>query len=185
MSKYRGFKILLLAIAFVLLTPLFIPLAPGMHALNKHRLRKAARFFACRICGRTLGADAIKRADEVWDECMRERLRQHPGAGSHFANASRDLPELCRAIHISRARTNIHRGEALDVKRGDQPGQSLGRAYGSGFAAATDGRIFRGMGTGGRRGGWRCGSEECGEPSPTPSNSLRPNRRSIAWFVRP
>src|SRR4051794_19567613 len=68
----------LLLIVFVLCMPLWIPAALVMHALDRHRLRKAARAFACVTCGRSLGREALARADEAWSEQVAELMRQHP-----------------------------------------------------------------------------------------------------------
>jgi len=69
----------LLVIGFLLCMPLWIPAAFLLRAVDKYRLRKAAKFFACVSCGRILGLDALARPDEEWSEHVRELRRQHPG----------------------------------------------------------------------------------------------------------
>jgi predicted RNA-binding Zn-ribbon protein involved in translation (DUF1610 family) len=69
----------LMAVGFILLLPVIIPVAGLQNAVYKRRLLKAANAFACVNCGRILGPDALCRADEVWSEHVRELMRQNPG----------------------------------------------------------------------------------------------------------
>jgi hypothetical protein len=69
----------LLVIVVVLALPLLIPIAIFDQIICKRRLHKAAKSFACTKCGKTLGNDAVKRADEVWSAHVSELMRTHPG----------------------------------------------------------------------------------------------------------
>jgi RNase P subunit RPR2 len=79
MHARRTIPIPLMVVGFVVLLPAIIPAAIMLAALQKHRLRKAAKSFVCVNCGRVLGTGALARADEAWSEHMRELMRQHPG----------------------------------------------------------------------------------------------------------
>jgi hypothetical protein len=70
----------LLVIGVVLALPLLIPIAIVDQIICKRRLHRAAKSFTCVKCGKTLGKDAVKRADKVWSEHVSELMRTHPGA---------------------------------------------------------------------------------------------------------
>jgi hypothetical protein len=63
----------------VLAMPILIPVAILSQIAYRTRLRKAAKSFACINCGRTLGIEALKRADDVCSEQMRELTQANPG----------------------------------------------------------------------------------------------------------
>jgi DNA-directed RNA polymerase subunit RPC12/RpoP len=53
-------------IVFVILLPVLLPVALFLHSRDQKRMRALAEIFACLSCGRTLGADSLKLADEAW-----------------------------------------------------------------------------------------------------------------------
>jgi hypothetical protein len=69
----------LLVIGFVLLTPVWLPVALILHGIYLHRLRRSANRFRCVTCGVVLGRAALRLADDEWRKVMEERRRQHPG----------------------------------------------------------------------------------------------------------
>jgi hypothetical protein len=74
--------------------PLWIPVAIASIAIDKHRMRKAARSFKCASCGEILGVAAIKRADEEWADDDREFRREHP-------NVKFDVHRIVHAICLN------------------------------------------------------------------------------------
>ena len=50
----------------VILLPILLPVALWLHSRDEKRMRALAETFRCLSCGRTLGADSLKLADEAW-----------------------------------------------------------------------------------------------------------------------
>jgi hypothetical protein len=67
------------AVAFILLSPVFVPIAFLFHARDQKRMYLAAEGFRCIECGAVLGRASIERADDEWERYMDELHRQNPG----------------------------------------------------------------------------------------------------------
>ena len=70
----------LVAVVLVVLLPVILPVVAVLDALDRRRRRTAAAGFACVVCGRVLGDEALACADRVWGEHTAAAARAHPGA---------------------------------------------------------------------------------------------------------
>jgi hypothetical protein len=66
-------------VAFILLSPVWVPIALLLHARDQKRMYLAAEGFRCIECGAVLGKASIERADDEWKRYMDELHRQNPG----------------------------------------------------------------------------------------------------------
>jgi DNA-directed RNA polymerase subunit RPC12/RpoP len=69
-----------LAAAFVICTPLWMPVGLALHGVYRRRLQKAAGTVGCLRCGRIVGVEALRLADKAWAEEMEDLKRRYPGA---------------------------------------------------------------------------------------------------------
>jgi predicted RNA-binding Zn-ribbon protein involved in translation (DUF1610 family) len=74
--------------------PLWLPLVIVWQIVHTHRLRKLAESFACVTCGRLLGREALKLADQAWAQHMDWLSREYPGSKFRMA---RTLYAICTA----------------------------------------------------------------------------------------
>ena len=68
-----------LAVAFLLLSPVLIPLACLLHERDDRRKHAAADRFRCLTCGEILGVGSVLLADCEWSRCIEQLMRDHPG----------------------------------------------------------------------------------------------------------
>jgi len=88
----HGIRITLLAVAFILLLPITLPISIVLSAVDKHRIRSAARRSSCSGCGQVLGAKALQLADAEWAQRMQKMRDQHPHARFRIV---RDIHAIC------------------------------------------------------------------------------------------
>ncbi|KAA0139020.1 hypothetical protein FYZ48_10190 [Gimesia chilikensis] len=65
----------ILVLFFILLLPILVPYSLLMDRVEKRRLRQLASRFVCEQCGEVLGVEAIRLADERWDEMELQMMR--------------------------------------------------------------------------------------------------------------
>ena len=73
-----GAAVTVLVVLLVVLLPVVVAAVGLSVARNVRRMRAAASRFSCRTCGAVLGAQALRRADEVWAAHMRELRGKYP-----------------------------------------------------------------------------------------------------------
>jgi len=83
-----------MAVVTVVFLPVLIPMAVVLTAVGKRRIRKAARSFACVVCGSRLGGVAVKLADDAVAGQARQWRRDHPYARYRMV---RTLHAICPA----------------------------------------------------------------------------------------
>lgn len=83
---------ILFGIGFVALLPVMLPVALAQHQLRNRRIRKLAEGFACEACGTTLGAQALRLADERWAKIVANRQASAPGMRFRMV---RDVDAIC------------------------------------------------------------------------------------------
>ena len=88
-------SLLLLPVAMALLMAAYIgiPLGFVVLAVDAHRVRKAARTFACVRCGKTLGWAAVRRGNRTHLAERRARERARPWG--FFRSRPRTLHAIC------------------------------------------------------------------------------------------
>jgi len=65
---------------FILLLPIILPVSLLQSQREKRRMRNLASRFVCLECGEVLGVEAIRLADERWDEIVKAIIsRNEPG----------------------------------------------------------------------------------------------------------
>jgi hypothetical protein len=62
----RQAGLLLMIVAFVIASPVLIPIALILHARDQRRMQTAAATASCEHCGATLGTESLRRADAAW-----------------------------------------------------------------------------------------------------------------------
>jgi hypothetical protein len=90
--------VLLLLVCLPVIIPAFIVL----EAVQKRRLRRAARSFTCLNCGKLLGANAVAVADAEWSRYVRELMRQHPGVKLRLVRTVDAICPGCGACYMFR-----------------------------------------------------------------------------------
>jgi hypothetical protein len=84
----------LMAVGMIVGLPVWLPLVGVWDVVRKRRMRRAADAFACVNCGKTLGINALKRADSIWAEHLRALIRDHPDVKFRIV---RTLDAICTA----------------------------------------------------------------------------------------
>jgi hypothetical protein len=79
-KQTRGITITLLAIAFVVLSPIILPAAFFWRRRYETNLRRLAQSTKCRNCGNLLGLESLRIADAAVSSEVDEFRRQHPGS---------------------------------------------------------------------------------------------------------
>lgn len=70
----------ILVLFFILLLPILMPYSLLKDRVEKRRRRQLASRFVCVECGEVLGVEAIRLADERWDEIVKAIIsRNEPG----------------------------------------------------------------------------------------------------------
>jgi hypothetical protein len=78
-GSLRHLLMLTTAVAlFLLLLPVIIPLVAFMHWRNDARMRKIAATLQCRRCGKPLGKEATRLADQTWANHLDSLKKQVP-----------------------------------------------------------------------------------------------------------
>jgi hypothetical protein len=81
-------------ILFLVLSPVLIPIALLLHSRDQKRMRSLVETFACLSCGRILGADALRLADERWAKHLNDLARHYEGAGIRY-RVVRNFDAIC------------------------------------------------------------------------------------------
>lgn len=66
----------ILVLFFILLFPILVPYSLLKDRVEKRRRRQLASRFVCLECGEVLGVEAIRLADERWDEMELQMMRK-------------------------------------------------------------------------------------------------------------
>jgi hypothetical protein len=82
------------AIAGLILSPVLLPIALFLHSRDQKRMHVLAEIFACLSCGRILGADSLRLADEVWAVHLAELARDYEGTGIRY-RVVRNFDAIC------------------------------------------------------------------------------------------
>lgn len=85
----------LMVIGFVILLPLWVPLACVAHGVYLRRLHSAANRAKCVACGQILGKESVERADAEWAEHIRELRERHPGVKFRLVRSIHAICTLC------------------------------------------------------------------------------------------
>ena len=72
-------KIPLFMLVVFALSPVLMPFGIISYYFDLRRLRAAANKTACPTCGRTLGIEALRQADQYWKNCVAEIQKANPG----------------------------------------------------------------------------------------------------------
>jgi Zn-dependent protease with chaperone function len=72
----QSIAIAILAVVFIVLSPVIIPVAGLLHRAHVRRMEVAADRYVCLACGGILGREALRRADAEWAEHMRQSQDQ-------------------------------------------------------------------------------------------------------------
>lgn len=75
----RNGSVILVLVAFVLLSPVLVPIGVAMGALDRRRLKAAVRDFVCLNCGSVLGTISLELAEDAQRSETRELLRRWSG----------------------------------------------------------------------------------------------------------
>jgi hypothetical protein len=111
----QGIAITLLAIVFIVLSPVIIPVVALLHRAYRRRLAAVACTFACLSCGRMLGPDAAALADAEWEATRQQRQEDGPRLWRGGRRMVRDLDAICpscgaRYAYSDATRTLVRRG---------------------------------------------------------------------------
>jgi hypothetical protein len=77
-QRWFGLAIGLMGAILVICLPVILPLVLVLQALDYRRMRSAARKFPCLSCGSHLGAEAIRLADEAWQQYFSNMRANNP-----------------------------------------------------------------------------------------------------------
>lgn len=88
-SKLAG---TILAVLFILLLPVLIPVGLVQHHFRMRRMRKVIWSFTCVSCGAKLGEKSMRLADERWSVIMSDMEARHPNERFRVV---RDLNAIC------------------------------------------------------------------------------------------
>lgn len=80
------------AIAFILLSPVLVPIGLLSYARDQKHMYATAEGFRCLGCGVVLGKFSIQRAEDEWGKYMDELHRQNPG---HRFRVKRTVHAIC------------------------------------------------------------------------------------------
>jgi hypothetical protein len=81
-------------IAFLITSPVLIPLAAVLNARERRRMQTVADKTRCECCGATLGAASLSLADKQWAEWFAAKRRAQPTVRFRVV---RDLWAICPA----------------------------------------------------------------------------------------
>ena len=84
----------IVVVALVLALPVLLPCAFVRHWISQRRLRNAAQSLPCPSCGRPLGIEALRAAEERWRAHAAELRRANPGVRLRLV---RQLHAMCTA----------------------------------------------------------------------------------------
>ncbi|QDU03210.1 hypothetical protein V6x_29220 [Gimesia chilikensis] len=79
-NMIKNIRECILVLFFILLLPILVPYSLLMDRVEKRRRRQLASRFVCEQCGEVLGVEAIRLADEHWDEIVKAIIaKSEPG----------------------------------------------------------------------------------------------------------
>jgi hypothetical protein len=113
---YLGF--VLFAIVFVVLLPVILPAIAILDAIDRWRMRAAARKFACLACGSYIGGEAIRLGEEAWQQSVRDRQAHRPGV-RYLRRAPRTVRHLYAICPRCGARYDYDRRARIFVALGE------------------------------------------------------------------
>ena len=88
---------------FILLLPILAPYSLLKDRLEKRRRRQLASRFVCEQCGEVLGVDAIRLADERWDEIVKEIIaKSEPGTRLRLVRTVDAICPHCGCLYLYR-----------------------------------------------------------------------------------
>lgn len=79
MGRWRTAVAVSAGVAAIILSPILLPIALFLHSRDEKRMRALVAIFPCRKCGRILGADALRIADEAWARHLADVARHAQG----------------------------------------------------------------------------------------------------------
>ncbi|QDT84508.1 hypothetical protein MalM14_21680 [Gimesia chilikensis] len=74
-NMIKNIRECILVLFFILLLPILVPYSLLMDRVEKRKRRQLASRFICEQCGEVLGVEAIRLADERWDEMELQMMR--------------------------------------------------------------------------------------------------------------
>ena len=101
MRRWRTAVAVSAGVAAIILSPILLPIALFLHSQDEKRMRALMEIFPCRKCGRILGADALRIADEAWATHLADVARHSQGGVIRYRlvkNADAICPH-CGAHH--------------------------------------------------------------------------------------
>lgn len=87
----------LMIAGFLLLLPVLLPFAALLNFLENRRLKHTAQQFHCVQCGKILGRESLRRADNTWQKQMREFRVKHPGVRYRIVRKLHAICAFCDA----------------------------------------------------------------------------------------
>ena len=95
-QRWLDLKIALVIIVLVVFLPVVLPVVAILAILDDRRMRAAARKFVCLSCGSYLGSEAIRLANEAWEQYFSKKRANNPGV--RFQMERRRVVRHLRAI---------------------------------------------------------------------------------------
>jgi predicted RNA-binding Zn-ribbon protein involved in translation (DUF1610 family) len=88
---------------FILLLPIILPVSLLQSQREKRRMRNLASRFVCLECGEVLGVEAIRLADERWDEIVKAIIsRNEPGTRLRLVRTVDAICPHCGCLYLYR-----------------------------------------------------------------------------------
>lgn len=102
-NMIKNIRECILVLFFILLLPILMPYSLLKDRVEKRRRRQLASRFVCVECGEVLGVEAIRLADERWDEIVKAIIsRNEPGTRLRLVRTVDAICPHCGCLYLYR-----------------------------------------------------------------------------------